>query len=184
MTIIGLDAHSATFTMAFLTDQGNLSKVLNRDTSAENLINLVKGVKGPTTLVVEESHIAQWIKDMLTPFVDTLIVCDPKENRWIARDEFIDDRKSAIKLAELYLSGYLKEIPHPDGRDAILRSLFLHYYDITKQGIRFKNKLKGYYRQVGIKASGKAIYEKKNRETWLVQLHQTISGSLFERPFG
>ena len=125
MTIIGLDAHSATFTMAFLSEQGKLSKCLTRDTSAENLIDLVKGVKGPTTLVVEESHMAQWIKEMLTPFVDTLIVCDPKENRWIARDEFIDDRKSAIKLAELHLSGYLKEIPHPDERDAILRSLFL-----------------------------------------------------------
>jgi transposase len=170
MHIIGLDAHSATFTMAFLTERGKIKNCLSRDTSAENLIELATSVKGPKTLIVEESHVAQWVKSVLEAFVDKLIVCDPKENRWIARDDFIDDRKSAIKLAELYLVGKIKEIYHPDNEGAAVKSLFLHYYDITHQSTRFKNKLKSYFRQAGIKLSGSGVYKMENSDKYLEEL--------------
>ena len=62
MNTIGLDAHSATFTVAILNRQGKLSLCLRRPTSEEQLIEIVSTVKGPKQLVVEESHMAQWIK--------------------------------------------------------------------------------------------------------------------------
>jgi transposase len=156
--------------MAVLNGRGKLSECLSRPTTAENMIELVSKIRGPKELVVEESHMAQWVKMTLEPFVDRLIVCDPKENRWIARADFNNDRTSAIKLAELHFMGKIKEIYHPDDEGAALRSLFLHYYDIDHQLTRFKNKLKGFYRQVGIKASGSGIYERKNRGEWLTKI--------------
>src|SRR4030042_6332311 len=50
------------------------------------------------------------------------------------------------------------------------KSLFLHYYDLTHQLTRFKNKLKGYFRQVGIKTPGSGIYQKKGRVEWVKNL--------------
>lgn len=170
MNIIGLDAHSASFTLAVLNKHGKICSCLSRETSAENLIDVVSQVKGPKHLVVEESHLAQWVKSTLEPYVDKLIICDPKENRWIARADFTDDRQSAIKLAQLLIGGYIKEIYHPDDGGAKLRSLFIHYHSLNRQISRFKNKLKAFYRQVGIKASGTSIYNENNRDIWKEKL--------------
>jgi len=167
---IGLDAHSASFTLGTLDGRGKLRGCVSRATSAQNLIELVSQVPGPKQLVVEESHLAQWIKTTLEPYVDRLIVCDPRQNRWLAEEDFVDDRRSAIKLAELCRGGYLKEIYHPDEAGAQWRSLFLHYYDLNHQLTRFKNKLKAVYRQRGQKVSGQTVYRPERQEEWLARL--------------
>ena len=170
MNRIGLDAHSASFTMAVVNEAGKVTQCLRRATSAENLIEAVGAVTGPKELVVEESAIAQWVKDTLEPYVDKLIVCDPRRNRWIAQEEFNDDRHSAIKLAQLQRGGYIKEVVHLSEASAHLRRAFLHYYDLNEQIRRFKNKLKATYRQAGIAVSGTGIYEKASRADWLGRL--------------
>jgi hypothetical protein len=165
-----LDVHCASFTLAVLTPKGKLSQCLSRSTSAEQLIEVVQAVPGPKTLIVEECHLAQWVKRTLEPYVDRLIVCDPQRNSWIAKDEFNDDKSSARKLAHLHQGGYLKEIRHPSDAGAGLRSLFLHYYDLTHQLIRFKNKLKAVFRQEAMATAGKEIYAEEGHERRLRRL--------------
>jgi len=156
--------------MAVLNHEGKLSCCLTRPTSAENLIDMVGEVRSPKQLVVEESHMAQWVKMTLEPYVDNLIVCDPRQNRWIAKEDFATDRTSAIKLVELLLGGYIKEVYHPIDAGAELRTLFLHYYDLNHQIARFKNKLKATYRQVGIPVAGQSIYFPAERMGMLEEL--------------
>ena len=170
MNYLGLDAHSASFTLATMDGQGKLRGCLTRPTSAKDMIELVSQVPGPKQLVVEESHLAQWVKTMLEPYVDKLIVCDPRRNRSLAEEDFVDDRRSAIALANLARGGYVKEIYHPDEAGAEWRSLYLHYYDLNRQLTRFKNKLKARYRGVGQKVTGQAIYEEERHEEWLAQV--------------
>lgn len=170
MNIIALDVHSATFTMAIQNDRGKLMRVLSRETSGENLIEEVCKVSGKRWLVVEESHLAQWVHTTVKPYVEKLTVCDPRHNRWIAEDDFADDRTSAMKLGELAAMDKLKEVYHPDDEMAELRGVFLHYYDLNGQITRFRNKLKATYRQVGFAAPGQRIYAEKNREEWLEKL--------------
>jgi len=172
MKNIGLDAHSTTFTTAVQTAAGKLATVTKRETTEENLIEVVHSVRGPKRLIVEESHLAQWIKVALEPYVDELIVCDPKHNRWISKDDFADDRSSAIKLAELARLGGLKPVYHPDEDMGALRSLFLHYRDLTEEQTRCKNKLKATFRRIGIRTSGRDIYRPESREQWVELLHQ------------
>jgi len=172
MKNIGLDAHSTTFTTAVQTAGGKLATVTQRETTEENLIEVVHSVRGPKRLIVEESHLAQWIKVALEPYVDELIVCDPKHNRWISKDDFADDRSSAIKLAELARLGGLKPVYHPDEDMGALRSLFLHYRDLTEEQTRCKNKLKATFRRIGIRTSGRDIYRPESREQWVELLHQ------------
>ena len=170
MKIIGLDVHSATFTMAIVNKQGKLMRCLSRETSEENLIEEVGKVTGEKHLVVEESHLAQWVHATLKRYVDQLTVCDPKHNRWIAEDDFADDRTSAIKLAHLAQMGQLKAVFHPDGGMAELRSLFLHHYDLARQLTRFKNKVKATFRQVAVSTPGQTVYRPAGRSEWLEKL--------------
>ena len=171
MKIIGLDAHSATFTMAVQNDRGKLMRCFSRRTSEEELIAEVGKVSGEKWLVVEESHLAQWVYVTLKPYVDQLTVCDPRQNRWIAEDDFADDHSSAKKLAELARMGKLKPVYHPDdGIMAELRSLFLHYHRLNVQLTRAKNQLKATYRQVALPTAGAGIYDPSGREQWLDKL--------------
>ena len=170
MNRIGLDAHSASFTMAVENAQGKLMRCVSRPTSAAALIELVSAVPGPKELIVEESTLAQGVKDTLEPYVDAVIVCDPRRNRWIAQEEFNDDRTSAIKLAQLRRGGYLKEVRHLDDHQAQLRRSFCHYGDLNVQVRRFKSKLKATYRYAGIAVRGAGIYEEEKHEEWLARL--------------
>jgi len=170
MNRIGLDAHSASFTMAVVDEAGKVTRCVNREMSAENLIEVVSAVRGPKELVVEESAVAQWVKETIEPYVERLIVCDPRHNRWISQADFNDDRTSAIKLAKLGRMGELKEVVHPDEDQAPLRREFYHYADLNKQIVRYKNKLKGTYRQVAVRAVGDGLYAEKSREEWLGRL--------------
>ena len=172
MHILGLDAHSATFSMTILNSKGKVCQEVKRDTSAENLIEVVRAAPGPKVLVVEESHMAQWVKRTVERYVDKLVICDPKQNKWISQAEFNDDASSAQKLAQLYRGNYIKEIKHPDDEGAKLRGLFLHYYDLTQQVTRFKNKLKAVFRQEAIKTAGKGIYKEEDHELWLKKLRE------------
>jgi transposase len=167
MKILALDAHAASFTLEVMTPGGQVAKRLSREMSARNLIDVVQEVTGPKTLVVEESHLAQWVKRTLEPYVDKLLICDPQRNAWIAKDQFNDDESSAHKLALLHRGGFLKEIRHPDEKGEYLRSLFLQYYDLTQQLTRFKCKLKAAFRQEAIPTSGRGIYEEEQHEKWL-----------------
>ncbi|MEK7996236.1 MAG: transposase, partial [Planctomycetota bacterium] len=170
MHILGLDAHSATFTVEILNPRGRVCREMKRETSAENLIEAVREAPGPKVVVVEESHLAQWVKRTVERYVDKVVICDPKRNKWISGDEFNDDASSAHKLAELYRGGYIKEIRHPDDGGAKLRSLFLHYYDLNQQLTRFKNKLKAVFRQEAIGTTGKGIYDEERHAAWLQKL--------------
>ena len=170
MKILGLDLHGASFTLEVLTERGQVASCLSDKTSEHNLITRVRDIQGPKTLIVEESHLAQWAKRVLTPYVDKLIICDPQRNAWIAKDEFNNDKSSAHKLAKLYQGGYIKEIRHPDDEGAHLRGLFLHYFDLSQQIVRFKNKLKAGFRQEAIPVAGKGIYAPAEHDRWLDKL--------------
>jgi len=156
--------------MAVRDDQGKLLSCHRERTSEEHLIAHTGRVPSPKWLVVEESHLAQWIKMTLERYVDQLTVCDPRHNRLIAQADFVDDRVSAIALTELARLGSLKEVYHPDHGLAELRSVFLHYYDLNHQVTRFKNKLKATFRQVGVPTPGGTVYEAEAHETWLSRL--------------
>ena len=88
MNYLGLDIHSAHFSLAHMKANGKLCRLYDRSTSAKELINVVTAVRGPKILAVEECHLAQWVKQTLEPYVDQLVICNPKHNKWIAGDTY------------------------------------------------------------------------------------------------
>jgi transposase len=168
---IGLDIHSATFTMVVLNEKGKRERQCCKPTTEMELIREVGSIVGDKELMLEESHMAQWAKCVLDSCVDRLVVCDPVRNRYIAAEDFSNDLSSATKLAELIWMGKFKEIYHPeDGLLIELRRLFCHYRHLDRELTRCKNRLKATFRQVAVLACGQGIYHPGNRDRWLRQL--------------
>lgn len=170
---IGLDIHSATFTMVVLNEKGQLERQCRKPTTEKQLMHEVGSIVGDKELMLEESHMAQWAKCTLDPCVDRLVVCDPVRNRYIAAEDFSNDLTSATKLAELLWMGKFKEVYHPnDGLLIELRRLFCHYRHLDRQLTRCKNRLKATFRQVAVLSSGRGIYHPQERDRWLGYLER------------
>jgi transposase len=170
MYSIALDLHEASIFMVAVSEKGEVVKSAERPTSPANLVELVQSVTKPRQVIVEESHLAQWAKDVLSGHDETVIVCDPRENHWIAKADHVDDRIAATKLARLAAMNCLKEIYHPGGDAVIVRSLMRIYYDASHEVTRHKNQLKAVFRSVAIRTKGSKIYQAKGRAAWLKKL--------------
>lgn len=167
---LGLDAHSASFTLAGLTEEGKIIRCQSMPTSAHNLIESVTAYKGTRSLVVEECHLADWVKRTLEPYCDAFVICDPKHNRWIWKANYADDKVDAVKLAKLLRGGFIRAIHHGESESSNRRALFLHYYDLTHEKTRIKLKLKSEFRSLAIPAAGARVYQQTHRLEWLEKL--------------
>ena len=64
--------------------------------------------------MVESSSLAPLLKEWLDPVVDRVIVCETRENRWIARSEDKSDPADADRLARLLRMGEFKAVHVPE----------------------------------------------------------------------
>jgi transposase len=170
MQYIGLDLHKASFSFAVLGEDGEMLLQQTRATSGEILIRLVSALAGTKTVAVEESTLADWAYRLLSPHA-TVVVADPRHNRWIAGDEKITDEAAARKLAELLRAGLLKPVYHSESAERQeFKELVQAYHDLSKQITRFKNKLKAKFRRRSIPCPGSSVYGERDREAWLAKL--------------
>jgi len=123
-------------------------------------------------MVVEESQMADWVKRTLDPYVDELIIADPKMNAWIAKAQQMNDKIASVRLAELLRGGYIHPIHHGDSKRHQFKELVLHYHDITKQITRFKNKIKGEFIAKAIAVKGTHVYHR----LYFVQFMKKLEG--------
>lgn len=158
VSYLALDAHPGDSQLAVLSTKGQIVSCKNYPTTAPDLIEAVCAVRGAKKLVVEESQIADWVKRTLSPYVDDLVIADPKVNAWIARSQHIDDNIAACRLARLLWGGYIKTVHHGDSQRQEFKELVLHYHDLTRQSTRFKNKLKAEFIAKSIRVKGKTVY--------------------------
>ncbi len=83
---------------------------LKYDVREEFLIDAVSEVRGPKVVVVEESHMAAWVKRVLEPYVEQIgdLRSAAPATRGSRKTSLNNDTTSAIKLAKLQLDGYIK----------------------------------------------------------------------------
>lgn len=174
--IIGLDAHQSICQIAIFNKNGSLIKETYIETSQERLIQFMSEIKKPKIVIFEESSLSSWLKRSLFPYVNEIVVADPKENAWIFKSDNKNDKIDAKKLAKLYLANLIKEVYHCVEDDRIyFKEIALHYHDITKQIVRLKNKIKAKYRQKLIKCEGSSVYNQNKKEEWLTKLPYPIT---------
>jgi transposase len=175
MKFLAIDAHSQHCELAVLNEQGKLIQCRSIPTSERGLIDAVRSVTGPKKLTIEEGSMTGWLALLLKPYVDELIVADPKQNHWISKNEQKDDVGDATRLAQLLRLGVIKPVYHSqDQRWVEFRSLMQHHQDLTQHLVRTKNQLKAHIRSVGIACSGTAIYQSVDDEEQLAEWLEKI----------
>jgi transposase len=157
---IGIDAHCKYCDIAVVDEKGKLVWQHSVKTSAENLIEAVKQVKGERAVVVEESTLAGWLHRTLSPYCDEFQVSDPQHNDAIARSEKKSDRHDAKMLAQLYRGGFTKAVHHTqDMRHFEFKEAVQHYHDYVNEMVCWKNKVKALYRKHGVLSLSDQVYD-------------------------
>jgi transposase len=166
---VGMDVHSASTSIVVLNGAGKVVKEAVIQTQAAEFRSFFKGLRGNVRVTFEEGTQASWLHDVVAPLVSELIVCNPRNNKYVGRGNK-SDRVDALKLAELLRGGMLQPVYHGERGLRTLKELARTYRYLVVDATRLMNRLKALYRGRGISCAGRDIYRPSRRAHWLQQL--------------
>lgn len=148
---MALDTHCDFSELAVVTKGGRLVKRHRCATTIPDLVEALEQVPRPRSLTFEEGPMADWLARSLKPYVDGLLVCEPRRNRLIAKDGDKDDPIDAEKLAQLFRGGYLKEVHQAGSLErSVLKQHVSFYHDRVRDRVRQGHQLVAQLRRHGI----------------------------------
>jgi len=170
MKYLAFDAHSTHCVLSVRNARGEEIDLLPVPTQANRLIDAVRSVSGKKVVCIEEGQLAGWMKGFLERYADKVIICDPKQNAWIAKDEKKDDILDASKLSQLLFGGFLKPVHHPTKQRQMFKDLVLHYHRVSDELVKIKNRIKSRFLRNGIRCVNNDLYRKDRRDKWVCHL--------------
>jgi transposase len=138
-------------------------------TEAKAVGDFLRGLSGRVHVTFEEGTHAAWLYEVIRPLVAEVIVCDPRRNK-LVEDGNKSDKIDANKLAELLRGGHVKAVYHGSPGMRTLKELTHSYDALVDDTTRVMNRIKAVYRGQGIPSSGRDVYRKLNRDSWLTKL--------------
>lgn len=90
-------------------------------------------------MVIEATGNAASVAELLTPYVDRVIVANPKQVRMIGHAKFKTDPIDTAVLAKLNASGFLPQVWVPDERTQAIRRQVARRTQLVRQRGRLKN---------------------------------------------
>jgi len=169
-TFVGVDAHSDHCNLKGVSRQGKVRLDVEVPTTMKDLRAAVTDLRGPVWAMLEASAIAPFVKWALETRVDRVVVCETRENRWIAKSEDKSDPRDAERLARLLRMGEFKEVHVPKRDRQELRELVYLCDKAVRDVSRLKNRLKAKFRAHGVPVKGETVYSMKGRQAWLDQV--------------
>ena len=122
-------------------------------------------LKGHLSLNVESGELSVWGHGLATPYVDRVVITDPRQNHWIFKDQQKSDELDAFKLAQILRMGNFKPVyidESEDRRD--FKTIVKHYEAITSARAEDMVKLKARLRKFGILRKDSRIFHPSQRE--------------------
>jgi len=168
---IGMDVHKDSTTAAVVDAQGKLVMEVTLRTEGSVLVDFLRGLRGRLQLTFEEGTYSAWLYTLLSPQVEKLVVCNPRQNALLKQGNK-NDRLDARKLAELLRLGSLTAVYHGSPGLRTLKELAASYATLVSDGTRVMNRLKALYRGRGIGCGGTQVYSPRHRDRWLEQLRE------------
>jgi transposase len=165
---IAIDVGSEVSSACVMTSSGRVRLETNIITRASDLRLLVKSVKRPRTVVLEECCQAAWLYALLEPLCDDVFICDPRQNSHLSGDKK-SDRSDAYHLAERARGKLLERVWHGGERFQDLREALRLYQTLTRNSTAIKNQIKAVFRSRGI-AIGNKAYKQQTRPEAIEQL--------------
>ncbi len=167
---IGADVHSNNTELA-VEHQGQIVQRHSVPTTVRAIRAVLDTLQGHKHLALEEGPLAGWLYRNLVDHVDSLVVCDPRRNKWIASDGDKDDRISAAKLAGLLRGQYLRAVHHSRDEQRVRLKRWVHLYeDRVREATRTINKLRACAREYGERVPGRALHDTAARQEWFAAL--------------
>lgn len=167
---VALDLAVSHTTLEAQSGAGRVLRRLDLPTERSALVQAVKSIRRPRCLVIEEGTLADWVYRMMLPYVDDLIVCDPRHNRYISEGDK-EDTVDARKLCELARWNALRPVHHPRRQSRIDQRRWVWLHDQTARSLRaVKNQIKAAYRYCGVFATGTEVYSVAQRQQYLDRL--------------
>lgn len=139
MRIIGMDIHWVAAEVVALLD-GKLVKLGRIPMLRERLEAFaMKELTHDDHVVVEATGNAAAVVEVLAPYVDRVVVANPKQLRLIAHAKIKTDALDAAVLAKLYSTGFLPDVWVPDEATLALRRQVARRTQLICQRVRLKN---------------------------------------------
>lgn len=163
---IGLDAHSSSCTVAVIGPSGKRLQARVLETNAKVLINFIRTIPGNRHLCFEEGPQSSWLYEVLSPFVQEIVVVGVQKNRGSKSDKI-----DAFALAEMLRIGAVRtRIYKEQGAFGALRELCRAYNFLVADSVRVQNRIKSLFLSRGIPCSGRQVYATGRREEWIEKL--------------
>ena len=122
MRFIGMDIHRVAAEVVSLLD-GEIIK-LGRVQMLRNKLEEFarRELTHDDHVVIEATGNAAAVAEVLSPYVNRIVIANPKQVHMIAHAKVKTDTIDASVLAKLYASGFLPEVWVPEGRSGVRRS--------------------------------------------------------------
>ncbi len=139
MRIIGMDIHRVAAEVVSLLD-GEIVK-LGRVQMLRNKLEEFarRELTHDDHVVIEATGNATAVAEVLSPYVDRIVIANPKQVHMIAHAKVKTDTIDATVLAKLYASGFLPEVWVPDPGTLALRRQVTRRTQLVRQRSRLKN---------------------------------------------
>lgn len=164
---VALDVHQATTAATVRSDGGRVMARTILPTSAPTIVEFFRGMRGSIHVAFEDGTQAQWLHDLLVPFVDRVVVAD---RRGASRHGNKGDQMDADQLSELLRVGALRAVYHSSPHRETLRELARAYTNLVEDSTRVMQRLKALFRARGIATPGTQVYQPAQRAHWLAYL--------------
>jgi transposase len=165
---IGIDAHSASCTIAVIGPSGKRISSQVVETNGAALVGAVKAIPGRKCIIFEEGDLAAWLYEILEPFAHQIIVVRVTKRRRGSKSDEID----AFELAEsLRIGSFENRVYKKVGQFAVLAELVKAHQVVMYDSVRCQNRIKGLYRSRAIPTTGKQdLYSTTGRSAYLKRL--------------
>lgn len=170
---LGLDLHARTSTLGVMAEDGTYQGHQRFPTSESELVPRVASVgASEKSLAVEANTLSRWAARTINPYVDRVLVCDPRENYLISRNARKSDAADAFSLCRLLRLGELQEVYQAEEDErAAFKATAQHYLDCRSQQVALKQKIKAAFRRWGVlDLDGQRVYSKSGRTGYLEQI--------------
>jgi transposase len=103
---IAIDLHSKNSVIGYMNQAGKYFGQQQVSTGSQQLIREVVRIPAESKrLVIEQTNMSQWAASELAPYVQRLVICDPRHNKLISRSSVKNDRLDTRRLCELLRMG-------------------------------------------------------------------------------
>lgn len=150
---IAIDLHSKHSVIGYMDENGQYIEQTQVSTSEKNLQREIARIPASSKrLTIEQGNQSFWAGERLSPYVDRLIICDPRHNRLITGSEDKNDHVDTRSLCELLRLDALKEVWRPKqmGHRRLFYGEVKEYEWINKQMVTAKRRLQASLQHWGL----------------------------------